>query len=67
MNITANNMTYEELKALLQYVETLENKEDYSFSLSLEYDPFSTLIKDFDPDFENFVQAINDSVEANKD
>lgn len=67
MNITANNMTYEELKALLQYVETLENKEDYSFSLSLEHDPFNALIKDFDPDFGNFVQAINDSAEANKD
>lgn len=36
MNITVKQMTYEELKAFLQYVETLENREDYSFSVSVD-------------------------------
>lgn len=40
MNITAEDMTYKELKALLLYVETLDNKEDYLFSLSLKSNPF---------------------------
>lgn len=35
MELSGKNMTYEELKALLQYVETLEDKEKYQFSLSI--------------------------------
>lgn len=40
MEITGTRMSYEELKALLQYVETLDNKESYLFSLSVESNPF---------------------------
>lgn len=40
MELSGTRMSYEELKALLQYVETLEDKENYLFSLSVESNPF---------------------------